>query len=140
MEKKTMIELSLDEKIALQGNPLLLNRYKSLIACYNSLTTLMPDLACILMMKKFDVQNAMAEVDKAFELKSVVDLCQYRPMSKYGDLMTIEEFEENLRDGCINRYDGSGYYAFADKVSDLHVNFDPDELDKDFTHVAWFNK
>lgn len=66
-----------------------------------------------------------------------------------GDLFTLEEFVERVKDGSFIDYDGSGYYAF--KVGDHHPGqvsnqvARPSEILKGnvdcyWTHVAWYNK
>jgi hypothetical protein len=56
---------------------------------------------------------------------------------KYGDLMTLEEFEENVACFAITPDDGSGVWATESLVSPFSCWGDrPEEA----THVMWYNK
>lgn len=60
-----------------------------------------------------------------------------------GDLMTFEEFKENVECGGFIDYDGFGYYATSDKQSDIIIS--PSDIKAeihrdDFTHVKWYNR
>lgn len=55
----------------------------------------------------------------------------------------MEEFIEWCKYGYVTSYDGIGYYATKDEISDLSVDpeaFAEGYIRKDFTHVCWFNK
>ena len=86
---------------------------------------------------------------------------KFEPIPKYGDLMTLDNFIECCQTGGFIDYDGHGYYAMKDKMSDKlilpsHItgrrddfDFDtgkfkkievPINIDRSFTHVVWFNK
>jgi hypothetical protein len=69
-----------------------------------------------------------------------------RPIPPYGDLMTLAEFVEQSRGNLID-WDGSGYFATKDGVSDIPArpseaqHWMPERLHYgEFTHVMWFNK
>lgn len=69
-------------------------------------------------------------------------------MKKFTDLdkeclMPIEEFIACCKSGFITSYDGCGYYATKNEVSNLNASpwaFKNGFIRKDFTHVCWFNK
>lgn len=66
------------------------------------------------------------------------------PIPDYGDLMTLEEFEENCHCGGFIDYDGSGYYATPTHF-DRSKPASPSDIcqgrvNRNFTHVLWFNK
>jgi hypothetical protein len=65
-----------------------------------------------------------------------------KPISKYADLMTLEEWVESVKDGMLMEDDGFGYYATATHQSIEEIPFyeDINDYDKNFTHVVWFNK
>lgn len=87
---------------------------------------------------------------------------KYKPIpTTCGALFTLERFIENCKDGGFIDYDGFGYYAFKDKISNKVVRpsditgkysifnektekFDkktkPINIDRRFTHVMWFNR
>lgn len=61
----------------------------------------------------------------------------------YGDLFTIEEFEKDCKSGGFIDYDGTGYYAFKNKMTNKEISCDSfvkGTYDKNYTHVMWFNK
>lgn len=72
-------------------------------------------------------------LDKDIVMKAIPD---------YGDVMTLQEFLEQGRDGLIAGNDGTGYFAVPPMMSDVyavpsrHVEFVPEWA----THVVWFNK
>lgn len=63
---------------------------------------------------------------------------------EFGDLMTIQEFIECVKDGTFIDYDGFGNYATATHVSNAYLQ--PSDIkDKgfdvlNFTHVLWYNR
>jgi len=57
--------------------------------------------------------------------------------SFFGDLFTIEEWNEAIETGWITNWDGSGYWVKDGKESDDEVFSTPQE---DATHIAWYNK
>lgn len=68
---------------------------------------------------------------------------KFKLIPKYGDLMTIEAWIGYVKDGCFTDYDGSGVYAFKDKISDKGIrpsDVKKGKIDKTFTHIVWFNK
>lgn len=81
----------------------------------------------------------MNEVTENFKLK-------IEPIPSFGDLMTISEFVGNVEAGGFIDYDGHGYLAYEDRMSNIVIV--PSEtknvLDRykvlDFTHVVWFNR
>jgi hypothetical protein len=62
-------------------------------------------------------------------------------LSDFGDLMTVEEFRENVKSGMFIDYDGYGY-PVKDNLC-AHLQIYPSELyllPKDATHIHWFNR
>lgn len=60
-----------------------------------------------------------------------------------GNLMTIEEFVEDCKNGSLIDSDGYGYYATEIGKSDILIypsDVIEDKFRKDFSHVIWFNK
>ncbi len=67
----------------------------------------------------------------------------FKPIPEYGDLMSLDEFIDCCKSGGFIDYDGHGKYAFKDKISDKIVipsHIIEGNIDKNFTHVVWFNK
>lgn len=56
---------------------------------------------------------------------------------KYGDLMTLQDFQEAVDCGMFTDYDGHGYYVKDNKMSRSNVW---NEKPEDATHVMWFNR
>lgn len=66
------------------------------------------------------------------------------PLPDYGDVMELADFVKNCEMGGFIDYDGSGYYA-AKGLMYRDFPADPSaivagQIDRRFTHVAWFNK
>jgi len=61
----------------------------------------------------------------------------------YGDLMTKEEFIENVKYGYFIDYDGFGKYSNGTQMSNIKVypsDIKENGFDKRFSHVVWFNR
>lgn len=59
------------------------------------------------------------------------------------NLMTIDDFKTNVKNGSLTKFDGYACYATSDKVSDMYVDFS--DIMNDYqpawsTHVCWYNK
>lgn len=62
-----------------------------------------------------------------------------------GDIMTIEEFEAQVKSGGFIDYDGHGYFCTPEMESDIKVTpssfpFLKPCVSKELTHVIWFNR
>lgn len=57
----------------------------------------------------------------------------------YGDVFTIDEFEESVEDGDITKMDGTGYYSDGLYMSRKHPVF-YSEKPNDAEYVIWFSK
>ncbi len=64
---------------------------------------------------------------------------------KYGDLIPVKEFVEEVNNNFFTDYDGSG--AFCDGKTEEHENLSCREIyngrtiiDPKWTHVVWYNK
>lgn len=61
----------------------------------------------------------------------------------YGDHMKLGAFLRRCRDGTFIDYDGFGYYATAEKMTCRVVypsDVDEGKIQKQWTHVVWFNR
>jgi hypothetical protein len=67
---------------------------------------------------------------------------KWSPISKYGQLMTIDEFIDACYTLCLTDYDGYDYYSDGDRMSDVVVvpSMYYNGLDHQYTHIAWFNR
>lgn len=71
---------------------------------------------------------------------------QIREETKVGDVFTLKEFMEVVERGCINDYDGFGYFHDGDKETDINVfgdiwyKFEVDDVLKRYPYVIWYNK
>lgn len=59
-----------------------------------------------------------------------------KPLSKYGDLMTMEEFVEHMELGGLTSDDGSGRYSDGERVYGYIDHYNPD---RNYSHVEWYN-
>lgn len=70
---------------------------------------------------------------------------EWHPLPEFGDHMTMEEWIEDVKSGCLIDYDGYGKYASVDRMSSLvvipsDVKYDNISGNTEFTHVVWFNR
>lgn len=89
-----------------------------------------------------DLLDEISEI--SFKLKKMEKI-EYTDIPKYGDLMTLEEFIDNVECGGFIDYDGWGKYATSDKMSNKTIrpsNVKSNRLltNDEFTHVVWFNR
>lgn len=62
---------------------------------------------------------------------------------KFGSVMTIKEFADDVKHGCIIDYDGTGYYHDGNEETKYHVNFDYKSImskAKKYPYVCWYNR
>lgn len=63
-----------------------------------------------------------------------------------GDLIEIDQFRQDVDDGYLTDYDGSGHAVLGHAVLDNWMSsrtFCPseiDELPEETTHILWFNR
>lgn len=67
----------------------------------------------------------------------------FHPIPGYGDLISMQEFEDACNCGCFIDYDGSGYYATANQESNLPIK--PSHVKSGihltkFSYVVWYNR
>ena len=76
---------------------------------------------------------------------------KFEPIPNYGSHMTLKSFIGCCKSGGFIDYDGFGYYATKDKVSDKiirpsHITGKfktvevKEKLDLRFKYIVWFNK
>ena len=61
----------------------------------------------------------------------------------YGDVMTLEHFIENVKDGGFIDYDGFGNYVKDGKMSNIEIypsDVKHNMIRKDFDTIIWFNR
>jgi len=68
---------------------------------------------------------------------------EFKKISNYGDVMSLESFIECVKDGGFIDYDGFGRYVKDDKESDINIY--PSDIGygavrKDFDTIIWFNR
>jgi hypothetical protein len=66
-----------------------------------------------------------------------------KPIEEDDDKFTLEEFKECVRDGFLIDYDGFGYLATENEMSNITVypsGLWSMQIDPKFTHVVWFNR
>ncbi len=85
-------------------------------------------------------QSQIAELSVKMRL---IKIPEFDEIPDYGDEMSLEAFIENCSVGNFIDYDGFGYYATEDKMTDIRVY--PSDITegvyrKDFPKVVWFNR
>ena len=71
---------------------------------------------------------------------------KWEPIPAYGDVFKIGDFITLCEMGGFIDYDGHGYLATKDKMSEVFIKpsmftaFNPYKPHKGFTHIVWFNK
>jgi hypothetical protein len=68
---------------------------------------------------------------------------EWEEIPSYGDHMEMAGWLESVRKGGFIDYDGFGYLATADKMSNLKIypsDVGETEVDPPFTHIVWFNR
>lgn len=66
------------------------------------------------------------------------DQRQYKKdLPDYGDLMTVDQWNESVENGTFTNDDGFGHWVKNNKESEDEVFSTPQ---KDATHVIWYNK
>lgn len=61
---------------------------------------------------------------------------------EYADVMTTKEFCQEVADGCINSFDGYGYFHDGEKRTKISVwdrSLTWDDIKK-YPYVCWYNK
>ena len=66
-----------------------------------------------------------------------------RPIPDYGDVFTLEGFIHMCKNYSFIDYDGTGYYGNDKEYSNKYAkpsDIVAGKIDKNYTHVIWFNK
>ena len=66
-----------------------------------------------------------------------------KPLPSHGDLYTIDEFIHLCKHEVVDNYAGTGYYSTSTGMSGIRAkpfSIKNGLVNKDFTHVVWFNK
>lgn len=64
-------------------------------------------------------------------------------LPNYGEHMTVRKFISYVKSGCFIDYDGYGNYATKSQMSNISVypsEIERGEVNKNFTHIVWFNR
>lgn len=67
---------------------------------------------------------------------------EVRTECKYADVMTKEEFCQEIANGYINSFDGGGYFHDGEKETDISVwdrSLTWDDV-KEYHYICWYNK
>jgi hypothetical protein len=85
-----------------------------------------------------DVRNFERELRMIMPCKS-----DGAPITKDDCIMTVAEFIEDVKSGCLIDYDGWGYYVKDDKKTNIMI-FPSDvkynAIRKEFDTIVWYNK
>lgn len=74
-----------------------------------------------------------------------IEFDKFDEISEYDCHLIIDDFVNSVKCGAYTDDDGFGYYATADKVSNIVVNlgdieYNEDERPKWATHIVWYNR
>lgn len=64
-------------------------------------------------------------------------------LPKYGDVMSLSDFIENVNCGGFIDYDGYGNYVIDNKMTDIEIypsDVEYGTIRKDFDTIIWFNR
>jgi len=87
-----------------------------------------------------DVWKRSAKLDRE---KRMLITPEFEELSDYGDVMSLEDFIENVKDGGFIDYDGHGRYVKDGKESDILIypsDVQHNSVRKDFDTIIWFNR
>ncbi len=85
-------------------------------------------------------KSQLQELDRQLRLIKPITL---RPLSKSGDVMSLENFIENVKCGGFIDYDGFGMYIKDDQMTDIDIypsDVKANSIRTEFTKIIWFNK
>ena len=70
------------------------------------------------------------------------DVKQVQEECKYGTVFLLDDFITEIEDGCINSYDGIGFFHDGEKETNISVWDAPLTWEdvKDYPYVCWYNK
>jgi hypothetical protein len=80
--------------------------------------------------------------NKSTDLAVVREVMEMKPIPDYGDHMTLAHFIECCECHGFIDYDGWGYYATETDMSNVvvHPSDTSGKINRNFSHVVWFNK
>jgi len=67
----------------------------------------------------------------------------FKEIPKYGKLMSLSSFIEDVKDGLFIDYDGFGYYTKDNKMSNILIkpsHVENKKLVEGFNSIVWFNR
>ena len=67
---------------------------------------------------------------------------QVQAECRYGHVFTLNDFGTEIDDGCINEYDGIGFFHDGEKETNTSVwdrSLTWEDI-KDYPYVCWYNK
>lgn len=83
------------------------------------------------------------KVSEASRKYRMVQTPKYSDIPKYGDVMSLKHFIENVKDGSFIDYDGYGNYVKDGMESDIEIypsDVKHNAIRKDFDTIVWYNK
>lgn len=92
---------------------------------------------CAYMQPEWD---ALAKLDREMRMLMTPE---FEDLPDYGDVMSLNDFIESVKDGGFIDYDGSGTYVRDGKISNISIHpsdVDNNSVRKDFDTIIWFNK
>lgn len=107
---------------------------------FDSEMTIVNNLEAILVeAERLEMENKELtnEVNEVLGIETPNSRIYDEAIPKYGDIMTIEDWDESVEGGYIMDDDGHGYWA-KDGLMSRSTTFSTQQ--EDATHVIWFNK
>ena len=94
------------------------------------------------------IKDLRNEVFKVMEEDYKIEPSMYKKYEKDDDVMSVQEFIENVESGCFIDYDGIGYlgdengYYLSEDIMPSQVQYCKEKILNNslFTHVIWFNR
>lgn len=92
-----------------------------------------------------DFQNPEAEMLDSLsqEIRLIVEPVFEDLDPKSGDVMSLEDFVESVKNGDFIDYDGYGHYVRGDKESDVTIipsDVIANKIRTDFDTIIWYNR
>jgi hypothetical protein len=89
------------------------------------------------------MSNSSRNISEISRKLRLIQIPVFNVLSDYGDVMSIDEFIEEVNSGNFIDYDGFGLYVKDDKESDISIH--PSDVKhgmvrKDFNKIIWFNR
>lgn len=89
------------------------------------------------------MEESNKKVSKASRKYRMIKKPTYSELPDFGDVMSLEDFIDNVKSGGFIDYDGSGNYVKDGMESDITIypsDYDFGAIRTDFDTIIWYNK